>query len=1412
MRFTRPALLTRCAVGPALRYSHFLHLRELLSHTDPLPRRLLLSLSAAGREDHLRARSRGLVQWLNQANDELQGSCMDAMHDAAAEDCDLAPLAAEAFLLLDFLRRDPDCPPPCATGDLPAWAQPDNHSPRSKPASGLRGATARDVVLPWLALAAGDPPAPDDALPPSAAGAHPILAERRSIVSAKRAWEASAAALSGVLDETGQSGDDLSAARLDALGQDVRRAAAQAESALRLLVSSLVLGSGERGLRVVPGEEGCDRGEGGGAAWPAAWAGPPSPPPVERHGPGEAMSDRAQSSQGDPPTLHAAAATPLRRRRRSSSFALASSPQSSRGPGLRASRSTPHSLSALDQTQPPPADDGAVHVETLDAVAGAGADGGNGGPTGSDEPVAKAPPPVLTEREGGAAAPDGAVTCLSPTPTAAGRGSAAPRSPARPEAQMSPSPSPIPPSRTSQKRQAPSAWPHPHVVAWARPWDHCDWLLARFTSQQRARFSLPTHGSAFAPRVGPQLRAAVCGRAPHADAVPALQPRMLSPFVGVSEVESGFLLTLDGHTNATEGRGHSSGPVPPSPLHATSGHGLLAYLTDRGEVLGVRGTLPFPAVTAARPLLLHRLYRGHRVVAVASGQNHAVAVTEDGCLFTWGSGEHGCLGHGGTADQRDPRLVEALAGHRVRAAACGGSHTVCCTEQGLIFAWGRAADGRLGTGISSQPSVDLPIPVRHEAWKRLAVVAVACGWSHTAAVSADGALWAWGAGQGGTDASPEAVTSPRRVPLGPSPASGTLDPAACGGTSLLGDASTQAVLVRCGFAHSMALAADGTLWAWGEGGQGELGLGPDVQRVATAHLVPLPPGASPPEDRVVEVQCGLHHTVALTATGRVFAWGHGQGGVLGTGDEQSRPWPEWVTGAPPAVRTAACTTTSTLLLAAPGGEVSGDNDTGAAAAAEADAPREYRVPSREGATTGEEDAPDDVGVVQACTRVFAHGESPDATFRSAHRVAPGACLAQDEAGLAEVAAAAAAGAAMGGLALDDVAPSVPGLYVRSSSTDAPSTPGGSLLAASRTAAPPLTPTHSVSSLSVAHGIDATGALERPSTPEVHGSAATEAATPSHAGAAHADDPSTERSAPRSRSGSSELREWEPAPSPAQKQQRTTELCGFAERPGTAVADTSRFEKSSLGAFRAFTAADFARWAVGVGAASTMRQGLRLLARLHDTGLVSCLDAAGEGVEAFLTPQKKRPGETWLPFSGEPARAAQASTADSDASVEDLWRRYRCVCPSRHSALPWARTLTPLCPRQIRRARNGGGRSGDPHRGRPPAGAHRAPAAHSGGQEQVLPPAVGAALLRAVGGGGQPGGPRPGAHGGGGRAALQRAARRWSAGGGGPPQQRLPAARCRHPLPSDPRLLLPRRAAPPCPAGLLTGRSHWGAGR
>ena len=74
--------------------------------------------------------------------------------------------------------------------------------------------------------------------------------------------------------------------------------------------------------------------------------------------------------------------------------------------------------------------------------------------------------------------------------------------------------------------------------------------------------------------------------------------------------------------------------------------------------------------------------------------------TEGGGVYTFGKGEYGQLGHGDEENQLAPRRVPAAGfnGERVVMVAAGGRHTVALSEAGHVFTWGNGEDGQLGHG------------------------------------------------------------------------------------------------------------------------------------------------------------------------------------------------------------------------------------------------------------------------------------------------------------------------------------------------------------------------------------------------------------------------------------------------------------------------------------------------------------------------------------------------------------------------------------------------------------------------------------------------------------------------------------------------------------------------------------------
>lgn len=80
--------------------------------------------------------------------------------------------------------------------------------------------------------------------------------------------------------------------------------------------------------------------------------------------------------------------------------------------------------------------------------------------------------------------------------------------------------------------------------------------------------------------------------------------------------------------------------------------------------------------------------------------------------------------------------------------------------------------------------------------------------------------------------------------------------------------------IAAGTGHSLVLKTDGSVWAWGENGKGQLGIGTtnDARTPYTTQI-----------SNVVAIAAGGSHSLALKSDGTVWAWGANDGGQLGSG-------------------------------------------------------------------------------------------------------------------------------------------------------------------------------------------------------------------------------------------------------------------------------------------------------------------------------------------------------------------------------------------------------------------------------------------------------------------------------------------------------------------------------------------------
>ncbi|RXG60788.1 RCC1 and BTB domain-containing protein 1 [Armadillidium vulgare] len=137
---------------------------------------------------------------------------------------------------------------------------------------------------------------------------------------------------------------------------------------------------------------------------------------------------------------------------------------------------------------------------------------------------------------------------------------------------------------------------------------------------------------------------------------------------------------------------------------------------------------------------------------------HVLAYTEDGELYSWGHNGFCQLGNGSTNQGLTPYLVSShLNSKRVLKVAAGSHHSLALTEDGEVLAWGQNNCGQIGSGTTTNQPTPRKI-IANIGGRRVIDIAcgqtssmavmdngeVACGYSHTLALSDEGHLYAWG--------------------------------------------------------------------------------------------------------------------------------------------------------------------------------------------------------------------------------------------------------------------------------------------------------------------------------------------------------------------------------------------------------------------------------------------------------------------------------------------------------------------------------------------------------------------------------------------------------------------------------------------------------------------------------------------
>ena len=87
---------------------------------------------------------------------------------------------------------------------------------------------------------------------------------------------------------------------------------------------------------------------------------------------------------------------------------------------------------------------------------------------------------------------------------------------------------------------------------------------------------------------------------------------------------------------------------------------------------------------------------GSKITEIQCGKSHHIILTAEGAVFSYGKGEFGSLGLGGSIFEQKPRLIRKLETKIITSIACGMYHTLALSQIGDLFSWGRGFEGQLG--------------------------------------------------------------------------------------------------------------------------------------------------------------------------------------------------------------------------------------------------------------------------------------------------------------------------------------------------------------------------------------------------------------------------------------------------------------------------------------------------------------------------------------------------------------------------------------------------------------------------------------------------------------------------------------------------------------------------------------------
>jgi len=245
--------------------------------------------------------------------------------------------------------------------------------------------------------------------------------------------------------------------------------------------------------------------------------------------------------------------------------------------------------------------------------------------------------------------------------------------------------------------------------------------------------------------------------------------------------------------------------------------------------------------------------------SVSGANDFSFSIKTDGTLWSWGTNGYGTLGLGNTSGVSSPTQVGSLTNW---LNVAGGSYSsIAVKTDGTLWGWGRNQSGELGLGNTTSYSSPKQVGALTN-W----LYATVKGTDYCIAAKTNGTLWAWGTNSWGQlgIGNETNYSSPKQV----------------------GALTTWTNKIAICQEATAVIKTDGTLWVWGRGYEGNLGLGN-----TSGYNSPKQVGAL---TNWLSISGAYRCFYSVKTDGTIWAWGSNVNGQLGFGNTTSYSSPKQI--------------------------------------------------------------------------------------------------------------------------------------------------------------------------------------------------------------------------------------------------------------------------------------------------------------------------------------------------------------------------------------------------------------------------------------------------------------------------------------------------------------------------------------